>query len=110
MSGPSSAGAEQPRPDDGVADPEPGTGLTDRDRGILAFEHRWWAHAGAKDEAIRAEFGLTPARYYQLLNAVIDSPAAVRHDPMLVHRLQRVRDARMSRRTMRRLGDGWQHR
>ena len=109
MSGTSSsgaaAGAEQPRPDD-AADP----GLTERERDILAFEHRWWAHAGAMDEAIRAELGLTPARYYQLLNAVIDSPAAVRHDPMLVHRLQRVREARMSRRTMRRLGDGWQHR
>jgi hypothetical protein len=108
MSGTSSsgaaAGAQQPRPDDGVP------GLTERERDILAFEHRWWAHAGAKDEAIRAELGLTPARYYQLLNAVIDSPAAVRHDPMLVHRLQRVREARMSRRTMRRLGDGWQHR
>lgn len=85
------------------ADPAP-SGLSDRDKRILAFEHEWWRHAGAKDEAIRAEFGLTSARYYQLLNAVIDSPAAVVHEPMLVRRLQRVRDARTSARTMRRMG------
>ncbi|HEY9499854.1 MAG TPA: DUF3263 domain-containing protein [Terrimesophilobacter sp.] len=77
--------------------------LSDRDMRILAFEHEWWRHAGAKDEAIRAEFGLNSARYYQLLNAVIDSPAAVVHDPMLVRRLQRVRDARTGARTMRRM-------
>lgn len=77
-------------------------GLSERDKRILAFEHQWWKHAGAKEEAIRAEFGLTSARYYQLLNAVIDSPAAIAHDPMLVRRLQRVRDTRTSARTMRR--------
>lgn len=78
-------------------------GLSDRDKRILAFEHQWWKHAGAKEEAVRAEFGLTSARYYQLLNAVIDSPAAIVHDPMLVRRLQRVRDARTGTRTMRRM-------
>lgn len=77
--------------------------LSDRDQRILAFERQWSKHAGAKEEAVRAEFGLSSARYYQLLNAVIDSPAAIVHDPMLVRRLQRVREARTSARTMRRL-------
>ena len=77
------------------------SGLPERDARILDFERQWWKHAGAKEEAIRSEFALSTARYYQLLNAVIDSPAAVRYDPMLVGRLQRARDARTSARIAR---------
>lgn len=86
--------------------------LSTRDADILAFERQWWRHVGAKEDAIRAEFGLTAARYYQLLNAVIDLPAAVRHDPMLVRRLLRARDARTEARAARtfrtsdQVGDG----
>lgn len=75
--------------------------LSDRDAAVLDFEREWWAHAGAKEEAIRESFGLSAARYYQVLNAVIDSPAAVRHDPMLVKRLHRARDARTQARAAR---------
>lgn len=66
--------------------------LTDRDSAILAFEARWGRHAGAKEEAIRAELGLAPARYYQLLGRLIDTVEAQERDPMLVKRLRRVRD------------------
>jgi hypothetical protein len=79
----------------------PDGGLSDRDARILDFEREWWRHAGAKEEAIRAEFALSTARYYQVLNAVIDLPAAVRYDPMLVGRLQRARDARTAARAAR---------
>jgi hypothetical protein len=72
--------------------------LSEREAGILAFERRPWAHAGQKDEAIRVELGLTSARYYQLLNSAIDSPAALKHDPMLVRRLRRLREARSATR------------
>ncbi len=78
--------------------------LSARERSILSFERQWWKHAGAKDEAIRAEFGLSAARYYQLLNAALDSPGALIFDPMLVKRLQRLRDARTSARSARVLG------
>ncbi len=81
---------------------EAGAGLGDREMAILAFERTWWRHAGAKEEAIRQEFGISAARYYQLLGALIDSPAALVHDPMLVKRLQRLRDARVARRAARR--------
>ncbi len=74
--------------------PETGRGLSALQARILQFERSWWRHAGAKEAAIRSEFGLSAARYYQLLNALLDSPEAVRHDPMLVGRLQRARDAR----------------
>ena len=79
----------------------PDSGLPERDARILDFEREWWQHAGAKEDAIRSQFGLSAARYYQLLNAVIDSPAAVRHDPMLVRRLLRARDARTTARAAR---------
>lgn len=75
--------------------------LDDRDRRILDFEHDRLRHVGAKEEAIRLQFGISPARYYQLLNALIDSPAALIHDPMLVKRLRRMRDGRISARSAR---------
>jgi hypothetical protein len=77
--------------------------LPERDAAILAFERQWWKHAGLKEQAIREEFGLSAARYYQLLGALIDSPAALVYDPMLVKRLQRMRDARTAARAARTL-------
>jgi len=77
--------------------------LTERDLAILAFEKKWWRSAGAKEEAIRAEFALSAARYYQLLAVLIDSPRAIAHDPMLIKRLQRMREARASARAGRSL-------
>ncbi len=65
---------------------------------MLTFERAWWRRGGVKEEAIREEFGVSAARYYQLLGALIDSPAALREDPMLVKRLHRLRDARAVRR------------
>jgi len=75
--------------------------LSDRDRAILDFESEWRRHAGAKEEAIRAELGLSPARYYQLLGRLIDTAEAQEHDPMLVKRLRRLRDTRAQERVAR---------
>ncbi|MGN6446183.1 DUF3263 domain-containing protein [Amnibacterium sp.] len=72
--------------------------LSARDLDILAFERAWWRRGGKKEEAIREEFGISAVRYYQLLGALIETPAALREDPMLVKRLQRLRDARTVRR------------
>ncbi len=77
--------------------------LSQRDRAILNFERQWWKYAGAKEQAIRTEFGLPATRYYQVLNALIDRPAALAHDPMLVKRLRRLRSARHGARTAQRL-------
>lgn len=87
--------------------PEPGTGvadLSDRDRRILEFERQWWKFAGAKEQAVKELFDLSPTRYYQVLNALIDNPAALAADPMLVKRLRRMRSARTRERSARRLG------
>ncbi|MFE0592714.1 DUF3263 domain-containing protein [Micromonospora echinospora] len=77
-----------------AADAGPADGLTERERGILAFERHWWRHAGAKEQAIRDTFGLSATRYYQLLNALLDNPAALAADPLLVGRLRRLRSSR----------------
>jgi hypothetical protein len=69
------------------------TALTEPQRALLDFERRWWRQGGAKEQAIRDTFGLTPTRYYQNLNSVLDLPAAAQYDPALVHRLQRLRGA-----------------
>ncbi|MFY1596782.1 DUF3263 domain-containing protein [Micromonospora sp. WMMD737] len=79
---------------DAPADAGPGSGLTERERGILAFEQQWWRHAGAKEQAIRDTFGLSATRYYQLLNGLLDNPAALAAEPVLVGRLRRLRSSR----------------
>jgi hypothetical protein len=68
--------------------------LTDLERDLLAFEHLTWRHAGSRDTAIRERFDMTPTRYHQLLNALIDRPAALAHDPVTVKRLRRLREQR----------------
>lgn len=77
---------------------EPGDGLSARDRAVLAMERRGWPGPGAKERAIRERLGLSPTRYYQLLNALLDDPAAARHDPVTVNRLRRLRAAHRDRR------------
>lgn len=84
----------------------PADGLGERDRRVLEFERTWWKHAGAKEQAIREEFGLSAARYYQVLASLLDSPAALVFDPMLIRRLQRVRDTRTAARSARLLPPG----
>jgi hypothetical protein len=83
-----------------------GPRLSERDAAILAFERRWWAYAGPKEQAIRELFDMSATRYYQVLNALLDDPAALAADPMLVKRLRRLRDTRQRARSARRLGFG----
>ncbi|WP_395245966.1 DUF3263 domain-containing protein [Agromyces sp. MMS24-K17] len=84
-----------------------GTGaLDERARRILDFESRPHRDEGSKAEAIRAEFDLSAPRYYRILGDLLDSPAALRHDPMLVKRLLRLRDARRATRRTRTLSLG----
>jgi hypothetical protein len=81
--------------------------LDERAQRVLEFERTWWGHSGAKELGIRREFGWTPARYYQVLNAVIDTEVAVQYDPVLVGRLREVREPRAARRrTHRASADG----
>ena len=68
--------------------------LSERDRSVLAFERGTWRTQGAKEQAITEVLGVTAARYYQLLNELIDSPEALKFDPVLVKRLRAQRSRR----------------
>ncbi|TKJ24353.1 DUF3263 domain-containing protein [Blastococcus sp. CCUG 61487] len=66
------------------------------DLGILRFERQHWRDSWSKGQAIAEQFGLTPVRYYQRLSRIIDTPDALAEDPVLVHRLRRLRASRLS--------------
>lgn len=70
------------------------TELSDRDRMLLQFEERWPRHTGTKESAILNELDMRVPRYYQLLGRIIEDPAALAAEPMLVHRLLRARAAK----------------
>lgn len=76
-------------------------GLSELETRILEFEGTWWKFAGAKESAIKELFDLSAPRYYQLLNDLIDREDALVAAPMLVKRLRRLREARMSARSAR---------
>lgn len=91
--------------DEGGADDAafPADRLSERDRRILAFERQWWKYAGAKEAAIRDLFDMSATRYYQILNQLLDSDAALAAEPMLIKRLRRMRASRQRDRSARRL-------
>ncbi len=77
-------------------------GLTETESGILTFEKQWWKYAGTKETAIRELFDMSATRYYQALNALLDNPAALAAEPLLVKRLRRLRESRHRERSARR--------
>lgn len=91
---PDATAPEEPTPAESV--------LSERDAAILAFEKQWWKYAGAKEQAVRELFDLSATGYYQVLNTLLDSPAALAAEPMLVKRLRRMRASRQRERSQRR--------
>jgi flavin-dependent dehydrogenase len=81
-------------------------GLTEREQDILRFERKWWRYAGGKEQALMDMFQLSSTRYFQVLNALIDQPAALAFDPMLVKRLRRMRHTRQQARSTARRAHG----
>jgi hypothetical protein len=77
-----------------------GSSLSDLEVRILDFERQWWKYAGAKDAAIRELFDLSTRSYYELLNNLIDREDALTASPLLVKRLRRLRQARISARSL----------
>lgn len=81
--------------------------LDDESRTILDFETHWeethtsGLNTGRKEEAIRSDTGLTPARYYQLLGRLLEDPGANAYAPQLLARLRRRREAHETTRARR---------
>lgn len=78
--------------------------LDEREQAVLDFERSWWKHAGVKEQAIKERFDMSATRYYQLLNELLEKPAAMAYDPILVKRLKRLRVYRQRQRVARLLG------
>ncbi len=74
--------------------------LSDLEVRILDFERQWWKYAGAKDAAIKEQFQISAKEYYELLNNLIDRPDAMAAAPLLIKRLRRLREARITSRSL----------
>jgi hypothetical protein len=65
--------------------------LSERHAAMLDFERSWWSNTEPRDQVIRARFQCSPDEYHAELTAVLDDPAALDHDPLVVRRLKRLR-------------------
>lgn len=81
--------------------PEPG--LSDREVAMLAFEAGWRSSPSGREQEVRERFGVSLPRYQQELNRLLDEPAALAHDPLVVKRLRRLREQRRLARSAERL-------
>ena len=68
--------------------------LDERELGILQFEATWFMLDEDRHDAIRARFACSVEDYNLELNRVIDHPAALLADPLVVRRLRRHRERR----------------
>ena len=71
--------------------------LTERQKSIIEFERTAWQTDISKETAIRQLFTISPSRYYQIRDDLIDLPEAMKFDPMVIRRLQKQRKFRRSK-------------
>jgi hypothetical protein len=88
---PDSIGLVRPSGQNGVVLPH----ITPADAALLDVAGRDYRFESNREAAAWDELGLRWTTYHQRLNALIDTEAALAHAPLLVKRLQRVRDARI---------------
>lgn len=75
-------------------DHDTGAPLTEREMAIIQFESNWFNLDEDRHDAIRARFACSVEEYNLELNRVIDLPAALVADPLVVRRLRRHRERR----------------
>ncbi|MEU9761873.1 DUF3263 domain-containing protein [Streptomyces sp. NPDC047987] len=72
--------------------------MTDLGRSVLTVAQTTIAmRPGPRERYIREELGLSPTRYYQILNALLDLPAARAANPTLVRLLSARRQRNRER-------------
>ena len=71
--------------------------LTERQKSIIEFERTAWQTGISKEKAIRQIFTISPSRYYQIRDELIDLPEAMKFDPMVIRRLQKQRNFRRAK-------------
>lgn len=92
-------------------DPRPGRGsefqagrpkedLSDHDRSVLDFAKSAPRHPGHLLNGIREAFNYSETTYFMKLNRLLDDPRALEYDAQTVNRYRRLRDERLSNRSM----------
>jgi hypothetical protein len=61
---------------------------------MLDLERTAWTMEAAKDVLVRERFMCSLETYYGELNELLEVPEAMVYDPLVVHRLRRLRDRR----------------
>lgn len=61
--------------------------LTDEERAVLELAAEPYRGAGWMGRQVRARFGWSTTRYYQVLDRLVRTPAALAHDPMTCRRV-----------------------
>lgn len=61
--------------------------LTDQEKAMLDLATEHFKYAGSVDTAAMERFGMTPTRYWQEMNRLIETEAAVAYRPAAVQRL-----------------------
>ena len=75
--------------------------LTDQQKAMIDLAGEHFRHAGSLDTAAMERFGMTPTRYWQEMNRLIQTEAAVAYRPQTVALLSTRR--RTQKRTTSRL-------
>ena len=65
--------------------------ISERHQAMLEFERSYWTFDEPKEMLIRARFQCSADEYYAELNELLEQPAAMAHDPLVVRRVQRQR-------------------
>lgn len=61
--------------------------LTDHEKAMLDLATEHFRYAGSLDTAAMDRFGMTPTRYWQEMNRIIETEAALAYRPAAVQRL-----------------------
>lgn len=65
--------------------------LTTTEKAMLHLAGQHFKHAGSLEQQALERFNLTPTRYWQEVNRLIQTPEAHQHDPALARRLNQRR-------------------
>ncbi|MDQ1053187.1 hypothetical protein QE394_001115 [Arthrobacter sp. SORGH_AS 212] len=68
--------------------------LTDTEKSMLDLAGQSFKYAGSLEQEAQNRFGLTPTRYWQEVNRLLDQPATHEHHPALARRLTQRRQPR----------------
>lgn len=72
--------------------------LTDHEKRILDFGRNWYKNAGARENAIRENFGMSSTSYFQKLNGLRSHPEAREYAPDVLSRADRLIELEMEKR------------